>query len=281
MDNDNERKEPGVIDLKHIFLTLWHRAWIILLCAVVAGALGFAYAVNFITPLYSSTVMMFVNTSVTVGSINVGQLSLGAELIDTYIVILNNRTTLTRVIEETGLSYSYGQLSNMIAAAPVSDTAIFSVTVTAPNPYDAQKLASAISVVLPERVSEVIEGSSVKVVDEPVASNAKVSPNVTLYTARGLLIGAVLAIVVIVLIDIFDNVIRDESDLREAYDIPILAKIPDLLSDRDDRYGSYYDSSRSYRSPPPGSDAPHEPISGNLTPKKRPTPPPRDSQSKT
>lgn len=236
--------EETTIDLKHILLVLWKRVWLILLCGVLAAALSFAWATNMITPTYSSTVMMYVNTSLTAGGINLSQLSLAQSLINTYIVILNNRTTLTKVIEETGLNYSYSELRNMISASPVGDTEIFSVTVTAPNPYDAEKLANAISGVLPSRVSEIIQGTTVRVVDKAIVSNTKTSPNITSFTAKGLLVGIVLACAVIVIIDLLDNVIRDENDILQSYDIPILAKIPDLMNENSSKHRGYYGESR-------------------------------------
>ena len=43
------------IDLQDLFGLLLHKAWIIILAAIVAGAIGFAVSFFLITPQYEST----------------------------------------------------------------------------------------------------------------------------------------------------------------------------------------------------------------------------------
>lgn len=54
-----ESKKPTTknyysIDVAHIFKTWWQRIWLIILCAVIAAAAGFAIAKFLIEPQYSS-----------------------------------------------------------------------------------------------------------------------------------------------------------------------------------------------------------------------------------
>ena len=248
MEKDNIKKQEGdneSIDLMHIVSVLWKRAWIIVLCGILAAAMAFSWATFMIAPQYSSSVMMYVNNSLSIGNISAAQISLSRSLVDTYIVILNNRTTLNKVIENTGLNYSAGQLSGMINIGSVNNTEVIRVTVTAGNPYDAQILANEIAVVLPQRVSEIIEGTSVKVIDEAVVSTAKVSPNITRYTAIRMILGMALACAVLIVIDLLDNRIRSEEYILQNYDLPILAKIPDLLTEGSSHYGYYRSSDTS------------------------------------
>ena len=239
-DNIKKRESDGeAIDLMHILSVLWKRAWIIVLCGILAAACAFSWVTFTVAPKYSSSVMMYVNNSLSVGNISVAQISLSRSLVDTYIVILNNRTTLNKVIENTGLNYTYGQLLGMVNIGSVNGTEVIRVTVTAENPYDAQILANEIAVVLPERVSQIIDGTSVQIVDRAVVSTAKVSPNITKYTAMGMLLGVAAACAVLIIIDLLDSVIRNEEYILQNYDLPILAKIPDLLSDGTSHYGYY------------------------------------------
>jgi capsular polysaccharide biosynthesis protein len=127
----------------------------------------------------------------------------------------------------------------MISASPVDDTEVFKVKVTCGDPYEAAKIANCIAEVLPERISEIIDGSKMEVVDVAVPNTNKVSPSITNYTAIGMMIGLLLACGVITIFVILDNTIQDEDYIVKVYDYPILAKVPDLLDSEAARFNYY------------------------------------------
>lgn len=230
------------IDLLRLAQALLRRAWIIILAAVIGGSMAFAYASYCITPKYSSSVMLYVNSkSVSVGNLSISgsDLSTARSLISTYSVILKNRTTMEQVIADSGLNYTPGQLLGMVSTSAVNNTEVFKITVTATNAEEARDLANSMARVLSDRVSDVIDGSSMRVVDNAVVEPWKVSPNISSYTAKGLLAGFVLACAILVLLELLDDLIHDEDYLLETYDIPVLAKIPDLTDSSAKKYGYY------------------------------------------
>lgn len=235
------KENEEVIDLLHLLAILWRRAWVIVLAGILLAAICFAYATFMIPATYSSTVMMYVNTEASIGSVSVSmsQLNAAQSLVKTYLVILRSRETLIMALEKAGSDYSYGQLRNMISASAVDNTEIFSITVTAEDPEEAARLASAIAEVLPTRVESVINGSSMRIVSGAIANPSKVAPNITRYTAMGLLAGMLIAAAIIVVLDLLNDVIRDENHILQTYDIPILAQVPDLLDDSSARHGYY------------------------------------------
>ena len=234
------------IDIMRILKALWKKAWALALTGAICAAAGFCLAYFFITPKYSATAMLYVNNSTfSVGktsfSITSSEISAAQSLVKTYIVILKNRTTLEEVIQKTGVPYTYEDLSSMITAESVSNTEVFHVTVTSTDPEEAALLANVISEVLPVRVAEIIDGSSMRLVDKAVTNPHKVSPSITRYTEIGLLIGVVLAAAIIVLRTLLDDVVHNEDYLLNTYDFPILARVPDLNEKTTRRY-SYYKS---------------------------------------
>lgn len=229
-----ERKKDGTIeiDLLHLLQVFWKKAWVIGLAAFLCGVLGFGYSTFCLKPLYQSKVMVYVNNhhiSLDTHSVSIssGDLSASKSLVDTYIVILKTRRTLNEVIRRAGLSKTYEELSAMIGAEALNGTEIFTITVTSPNPYEAKAIVNTVADVLPEKIAEVVEGTAGKIVDYGVVNTNKVSPVRTKYTAIGLVIGAVLACGVLTVLDLMNDLIRDESYL-ERYEFPVLAVIPDL-----------------------------------------------------
>ena len=242
---ENKTNEYYTIDLTHILKTLLQKAWLIILAGILAAVVGFSIAAFVITPTYSSSIMLYVNNSSfslgnTSFSISSSEITAAQNLVKTYSEILNNRTTLERVIDKTGVPYTYRELSEMIVAAPSNDTEIMKVTVTTEDPYEAAKIANCIAEILPIRVSEIIDGASMEVVDSAIPELEKVAPSITVYTAVGLILGVILAVAVIAVMALLDDTIHDEDYVLQNYDCPILAKVPNLLNSGSKRYGYYY-----------------------------------------
>lgn len=246
MDNNNtQTNDAFVIDYMHIIKSVLKRIWLVALVSVITAAAFFAYAKFGISPQYSSSVLLYVNNSaVSVGDLGVrissSDLSASQSLVKTYSVLLKNRTTLSLVKDLTGTNYSWQQLNGMVKASSEDETEIMKITVTTPDPYESKLIANGIAEVLPERVSEIVEGSSVEVVDSAVANTSKVSPNVTSYTSKGFIIGFVLSVAFLVVLALLDNTIHDEDFIVQNFNSPILAKIPNLLGTSKDKYKYRY-----------------------------------------
>ena len=238
-----DNREYYTIDVLHIAKTLLRRVWLIALCGLLAAAIGFSIAAFGIAPTYSSSVKLYVNnSSLSIGefSISASELTAAQGLVRTYGEILDSRSTLEMVIEKAEVDYTWKELSGMIKYAPANDTEIMRVTVTCEDPYEASKIANTISEVLRDRIGEIIDGATMEVVDWAVADTEKVAPSVTKYTGVGLVLGALLSAVAVIVSAMMDDTIHDEEYILRTYDYPILGKVPDLLGSTNKSYGYYY-----------------------------------------
>ncbi len=242
----NGEKDYVEIDLMRLLKAVWHSAWAVILATLVGAVIAFAYVTLAVTPLYQSKVLMYVNNSsinlsTTSVSISSSDISASQSLVDTYAVILSTRTVLNQVIEEAGLDYSYSELVEMIATSSVDSTEVFQVVVTSPDPQEATLIANTIAEVFPDVVSDIVEGSSAKIVDYAVVPSTKSSPSVTRYTMIGALLGFVISVGVIVVLELMDTLIHGEDYLITNYkNIPILASIPDMDIVGSSSKGGYY-----------------------------------------
>ncbi len=248
--NKEKNNEYYSIDLKHILKYLWHRAWVIILCGLLLAAIGFSIASFVIAPKYSSSIMLYVNnSSLSIGntsfSISSSEITAAQSLVKTYTEILMNRTTLNKVIEKADVDYTYEEIYAKITAGSANETEILQITVTCEDPYEAAKIVNCIAEVLPVRISEIIEGSSMEVVDSGVVNKQKVSPSITKFTAVGLVIGVLVAALFLAVLAIMDDTIHDEEYVLQNYDYPILAKVPDLINSGAKPYGYYYQKDKT------------------------------------
>lgn len=247
------KKEDKVIeiDLLVLFKVLWSKALILVLTALIAGAATFAVTAFLIKPKYEATASMYVNNSSfsfgsTSFSISSSELSASNSLVSTYIFILESRTTLEDVISTAGLSYDYEELSEMITAEAVTGTAAFNVTVESESPVEAELIANTIAKLLPDRIAEIVDGSSVRIVDYAIVPAHRSSPSFIKNTALGVLAGLFLSAAIVtvqyVINEQTNDVVSSADDLKALYpNIPVLALIPDMrLSEKKGYYYSSY-----------------------------------------
>lgn len=239
------------IDVLELARVLWKKAWAILLAAVIFAGSFLSCTVIFIRPKYTAETLLYVNSSnISLGSakvsISASELSAAQSLVDTYIVILKTRTTLNDVIAQSGVPYTYEEIieNDMIKAEAVNSTEVFAIEVTSTDPKEAETLANTIGAVLPNKIASIVEGSSARIVDYAVVPSKKSSPSLTKNTLIGFVLGAFLAAAVVVVKKLMDTKVRDTDYLKQSYDIPVLAVIPDLTSSSGKNYSQYAKGSK-------------------------------------
>ena len=244
--------EEDTIDLLELAKALWKNILIIALVAVLVGFMAFGYTAFMVKPQYQATASLYVNNSsfslgATSFSISSADLSASNSLVSVYIYILQSRTTMEDVIKEADLSYTPEELSKMVSAKGVSSTGAFEVTVTSNNPAEAELIANTIAQILPDRISEIVDGSSVRIVDYAVIPSHRAGPSMVKNTAVGILAGGFLAAAVVILRFLLDDrskvMIKAADELREMYpDIQVLTMIPDMRvsEKKSGYYSSYY-----------------------------------------
>ncbi len=223
-------EDEVTIDLLELAKVLWHRAWLIVLIGILAAGVALVGTAVLITPQYTATVTLYVNNynnTDSSTSISSGDLTASAKLVDTYIAIIKSNTLLSEVASNAGVSYTTEELYGMLSASSVDSTEVFNVNVTCDSPAEAADIANAIAEVAPSHIAEIVEGSSVKVIDRAKVPTKRSSPSYTKNAALGLLAGIVLMAALIVIRELMDTRIKSEEDLKE-WDLPILGVIPDL-----------------------------------------------------
>lgn len=240
--DEREKNEDVEIDIQRLFGAVWHRIWLIVLAAVLCAVGTVLFTFYFVDPEYESSAMFYVNNNaLSVGdasfSIESGDITAAKSLVDSYIVILNTPTTLKDVIDFADVKRDYSELQKMITAEAVNETEIFQVVVTSEDPKEAEKIASAISHILPKRINNIIEGTSARIVDSAVVPTRPSSPNYTQNTLIGFFVGFVLMMIVVILQEAFDVTIRSEEDMQQVCKHPVLAAVPDMGAPSK---GSYY-----------------------------------------
>ncbi len=268
-NNTADKREEVEIDLQRLFKALLKRAWIIIIASILGAVLSFFATFFFVTPLYQSSAMFYVNNnSLSVGdtsfSISQGDITASKNLVDSYIVILKTRTSLNDVIDYTGVDRTYSELRGMISAASVNSTEIFEVVVTSPDPLEAEEIATAIAYILPKRISSIVEGTSAKVVDTAVIPSSPSSPSYPKNVIIGFMLGLLVSVGAVILKEIFDITIREEEDIKQSCKYPVLAAVPDMAAPSKGGY-YYYSSQKKSKNKTPKNSKGVPPIGENVS----------------
>ena len=223
------------IDLTRLINAVMKKAWYVVIAAVFGAAISFAITLFVISPKYESAAMFYVNNSnLTLGeaslSISSGDLTTSRNLVESYLVILETEDCINEVIDYSEVKRTYSEVKKMLSADAVNETEIFKVTVTCEDPVEAEQIASAIAYTLPKRISNVIEGTSAKIVNTAKVPSSPSSPSYTKNTVIGFAMGLVLSIAIIVFFELGDVTVRNEDDIKQSCKYPILASVPDMTS---------------------------------------------------
>lgn len=232
---DNNRE----IDLKQVGRVFIKYVWAILAVAVIVGLCFFGYSKLFVKPTYRSYFTAYVNNKITDTGVNTSTSDLTASmgLVYVYEDIMTSRSVLMQAAEACGTSYS--KVAGSVRAS-VSETApVITVVVETTDRKLSLRLAQAIAEIAPIKVAEVVDGSSMRIIDEPLAPIGPSSPNSTKKLISGFFVGFALAAFVLVLRDMIYDTVQSGEDIERRYGIPEIGHIPDMFQAerQSERYG--------------------------------------------
>ncbi|WP_250038065.1 polysaccharide biosynthesis tyrosine autokinase [Paractinoplanes maris] len=187
------------------------------------------------TPIYSSSVQLFISTSA--GS-DLNQLNQGGtftqQRVKSYADIVTSSTVMRSVIKDLSLPYSPEQLASSVKAESPADTVLLNVSVTDPSPKRAKAIAESISTEFPRFIQAIetptgakVSPVKVSVTRAAILASDPVSPKAALNIVAGLLLGLALGITAAVLRRALDRTIHHTTEVVKIADAPLLGTVID------------------------------------------------------
>lgn len=230
INNDSESKlgsEVSVIDIINMMLTFW---WFIIIFAILVGGATYTYFKISSVPEYKSTAKVYVNTEAqqTSTDVNANALTGAANLLPTYIDVLQSKEFLTQVSDDLDNRYEISDIESMLKLEGITDTNIISITVTNEDAHVAYLVCSSVVNNAPTEISRVFGGGSTKLTEYPEEADEPEKLHTTRNAAIGLAIGAIIAMLIIFLVNLFDTRVKSKDELIAKYGLPIIGEIPSL-----------------------------------------------------
>ena len=231
MERRAAMEEEETVDLLPLFMALYKRWYLIAIVSVLSAVMFWLGSYMFLTPTYRTSCRVYVNNMLDSSektSVTTSDLSASRSLANTYSEIISGRTVLTEAAQKLGLARDYKQLSSSISVSTSDLSEIITITVIDTSPEIAQALARSIIEIAQEHVSDIVDGSSMRVIDAPYYPTSIYSPSYSKNTVIGFLLGAVLSAGGIILLTLLDNRVKDEDSLERRFNIVVLGSIPDI-----------------------------------------------------
>lgn len=217
--------EDMEIDLIELFHALVHKLWLIILCGII-GLLAFGgYTKLFVTPQYSATSMIYVLGN-DISLSNLANLDLGTQLTADFETIAKSRAVLEKVIDELNLDMTYQELKSSVTCANPASTKFLQLTVTNSDSELAKEISNTLAEVTSDRVAEVMNTDRPNLMEKAVTPTVPSSPNFLKNMGMGGLLGAAIAIALIIIQFLMNDTIQTEADVRKYLDTNVLAMLP-------------------------------------------------------
>ena len=233
MEQKQKTRSDVELDIIAILKVLLSKLWLIIIVGVLFAGIFFGATKIMINPTYRSGFTAYVNNQhaqLSKDSLTSSDLSAAKQLVETYVNIVRSSRILTAAADSISLDLPYSALQDMVTADVQGETEIISVHVESTDPQVAYDLANAIATVAPQHMSDIVEGSSMKIIDYPVYNTQRYKPNYVKYSMFGFALGVLLTVVILIIRFFTDDTVRNEDEVEQRFGLPILGVLPDNSS---------------------------------------------------
>lgn len=225
-----KEQEKIEIDVLQLVKVLWKRKLIIVVAALVAGVVSFAYSSFVIKPQYTSTTRIYVvnrNQADKPGLSN-QDLQAGAYLVKDYREIILSQDVLEKVVTDQKLTMDAKTLGKKVSVTVPTDTRIVSISVRDGNPEEASRIANALREVAAQKIISITRVSDVTTLDEARSATSPSSPNIRRNTMMSVIVVTGLVILVVLLVELLDDRVKRPEDIEEVMQLSLLGVVPNL-----------------------------------------------------
>ena len=218
------------IDVLQLVKVLWKRKFVILVAALVAGLVAFAYSSFVIKPQYTSTTRIYVvnrNQADKPGLTN-QDLQAGSYLVKDYREIILSQDVLEKVVADQNLTMDAKTLGRKVSVTVPADTRIVSISVRDGKPEEASRIANALREVAAQKIISVTRVSDVTTLEEARPATSPSSPNIRRNTMMATIAGVGFVTVIVLLVELLDDRVKRPEDIEEVMHISLLGVIPNL-----------------------------------------------------
>ena len=213
------------VDLIKIWRIIKRNFNLIIILPIVGLIIGLLCSLILVQPMFQASTQVIVNEKESDSAMQAQQVQSNIQLVDTYDGITTSPRMLEEVSKELDNKYSAKELSSMISATSETESQILNIAVESANKNDSEKIANVFSEVFSDETPKIMNIDNVSILSKADDTATQTEPKMLVNALLGIVIGLMVAAVVIVLREIFDTRIKNEQDVQDELDIPVLGSI--------------------------------------------------------
>ncbi|MBT8822138.1 YveK family protein [Lactobacillus delbrueckii subsp. bulgaricus] len=134
--------------------------------------------------------------------------------------------------ESKSYSISPSELASAVSVTTTTSSQVFTLSATAETPAKAQAIANAVAKEFKEQIPKIMDVNNVTIV-AAAAKGTKSYPNVKMITMVGVLAGLVISLLIIIIKDLSDTTVREDSFMTNELGLTNLGEIAHITMPKD------------------------------------------------
>lgn len=134
--------------------------------------------------------------------------------------------------ESKSYSISPSELASAVSVTTTTSSQVFTLSATAETPAKAQAIANAVAKEFKEQIPKIMDVNNVTIVAE-AAKGTKSYPKVKMITMVGVLAGLVISLLIIIIKDLSDTTVREDSFMTNELGLTNLGEIASITMPKD------------------------------------------------
>jgi len=215
------------IDIFSLIKKLWSNKSLILFMALLVGTMALMASIFLIKPSYTASTRIYVlNKTQQTDNLTATDLQAGGLLVNDYKEIIKSRDVINDVIGKNGLTMTPDQLNSKIAVTIPADTRVISISVSDKDPQQATDIANSVRDIASEKIKSVTKVEDVTALEKAQVPNKPSSPNIKRNTVLGILLGAFLTSIFVIVRELLDDRVKSAEDIEEVLGMTLLGIVP-------------------------------------------------------
>ncbi|GGG66556.1 YveK family protein [Paenibacillus radicis (ex Gao et al. 2016)] len=222
------------LDLKQLLSLIRKKLWIVVLVAVIGTVSAGAYSVWIKKPVYQAYTKLIVNSTVGQAGafkLDLNMINTNLSLINTYKEIIRTPSIMDIVLEKhPELDLTSEQLMRNIRFSSVNGTQVVTVSYLDTDYKRAANIVNSVSYVFQQQIPLIMQVDNVYILHtaDPGKQPTPVKPETKLNIAIGAVVSLMLGIMLVLLIEYFDDNLRNEASVERHLGLPTLSVIPNI-----------------------------------------------------
>ena len=261
MSAEQQNNEEVTIDLRRLFILIKKRLISILIWMIGLGLIAYGVSEYVLVPKYTASTQLLVNRKSADTNLAYTNQQADINVVTTYKDIITSRVILKGASkylanpvtlvkkatpakkavkakpavykrESKSYSVSASELSSAVSVTTTTSSQVFTLSATAETPAKAQAIANAVAKEFKEQIPKIMDVNNVTIVAE-ASKGTKSYPKVKMITAVGVLAGLVISLLIIIIKDLLDTTVREDSFMTNELGLINLGEVASITMPKD------------------------------------------------